>query len=87
MISRTNDWQPDAEKGEAVSVSVVQRVADELDADPIALPPLYRTIDPDFLDALPEWGPVEVAFTYCDHEVTVRCDEARTTIIHLEATS
>lgn len=59
-------------------------MADRLDAEPTELSPLYEAIDPDFLDELTEWGPIQVAFTYCDREVTVRCDGARAIAIHVE---
>lgn len=83
MSVRTEDWQTGTERDEAISVRVVRRVADRLDAEPTELSPLYEAIDPDFLDEITEWAPVRVGFTYCDREVTVRCDEAQTITVRV----
>lgn len=53
------------------STDVVQTVAESTNNDPVDLPPLYETIDPDALDSILEetvdgW----VSFTYAGVEVT-----------------
>lgn len=57
------------------SVRVVEAVADAIDADPLELPPLYETVDPDALDALFDAG-LEgcVQFPYDGHDVTIHGD-------------
>ncbi|MFW5911103.1 MAG: HalOD1 output domain-containing protein [Halolamina sp.] len=58
-----------------VSERVIRRVAAANDADPLALPPLYDTIDPDALDDLVEgMAAGTVAFSYADCAVTVSDD-------------
>ena len=60
----------------APSVALITAVADLADADPLELPPLYETIDPDTIDEfvgsdeLPDVAGT-VAFTYEGYEVTV----------------
>lgn len=63
------------------STAVVELVAEFADTDPLELPPIYRSIDPDALDALVAPGPggtearaTAVSFTYGDHDVTVHGD-------------
>lgn len=78
------DWEAEwsIEESKQPSQLVVETVADAEDADPLALPPLYNTIDPDALDALfqPQFRtagepPVgEVRFSY--HGYTVRVTAA-----------
>ncbi|MFC6824320.1 HalOD1 output domain-containing protein [Halopelagius fulvigenes] len=57
------------------SVAVVERVADHLDADPLALEPLSKAIDPDVLDAFADTGSVapdaELRFSYLGCEIVV----------------
>ena len=54
---------------------IVQAVADTKSTDPLDLPPLYDSIDPDalgkFVDRMDEG---EVVFSYAGTEVTVRDD-------------
>lgn len=55
------------------SRAVVQAVADADDSDPVDLPPLYRVLDPDALDAIFRDRPDgSVTFEYNGYTVTVR---------------
>lgn len=60
------------------SVTVVERVADRLDADPLNLKPLSRVIDPDVLDAFTNAGAVdpesELRFRYLGCDIVVYGD-------------
>lgn len=60
------------------SVTVVERVADCLNADPLNLKPLSRVIDPDVLDAFANAGAVdpdsELRFRYLGCDVVVYGD-------------
>lgn len=61
-----------AQLSQAISVQVIQTVADATDRDTSELPPLYGTVDPDALDALVEgMTDGEITFTYAGEEVTV----------------
>lgn len=58
------------------SEAVIYRVAEQQDVDPVELPPLYESIDPDALDSLVQSSAasdsqLEVEFTYAGHDVTV----------------
>ncbi|SFF78491.1 hypothetical protein SAMN04488063_0280 [Halopelagius inordinatus] len=60
---------------EEATVAVVTAVAQEEGRDPLDLPPLYGTIDPDVLEAVARsevgdeyW----VAFSYCGYRVEVK---------------
>lgn len=55
-----------------VSGRVVQTVADRADSDPLELPPLYESVDPDALDAFVR-GTADgrVEFRYAGYAVTV----------------
>ena len=66
---------------ESVSASgqVAKSIADKEGTDPLDIPPLYESVDPDALDALftpdsrePVLG--EVTFTHAGYEVTVAYD-------------
>ncbi|MHB9288789.1 HalOD1 output domain-containing protein [Halobacteriales archaeon Cl-PHB] len=58
-------------------VDVVEAVARSTDSDPLSLPPLNRSIDPEALDAIAEGaGLVELTFTYHGHLVTIDADGA-----------
>lgn len=62
---------------EAVSLAIVSEVAESKNVDPVALDPLYETVDPDAVDALLERefeGTIE--FEYADCPVRVRGDGA-----------
>ena len=68
---------PDATASEAVVATVAERAG----TDPVALPPLYDTIDPDALDAIFRDGrPGRVSFGYAGYEVTV-CGRDQITVI------
>jgi hypothetical protein len=55
-----------------VSEQVVEQVARATGTDPLELPPLYDSIDPDALDSLARGpGDVEVSFEYAGQEVCV----------------
>ncbi|MFD1685311.1 HalOD1 output domain-containing protein [Halobellus litoreus] len=55
-----------------VSEQIVEHVASATDTDPLELPPLYESIDPDALNALVAGpGDVEITFPYAGREVCV----------------
>jgi len=55
-----------------VSEQIVDHVASATGTDPLELPPLYESVDPDALNALVSGpGDVEVSFLYADREVCV----------------
>lgn len=63
------------------SEAVVATVADRAGTEPIALPPLYDSIDPDALDAIfRDDHPGRVTFSYAGYEVTV-CGRDQVTVI------
>lgn len=54
---------------------VIRTVAETTDTDPLELPPLYETIDPDALDALVEnMTTGTISFTYAGRDLTVNSD-------------
>lgn len=68
----TNTFGTGVEPSEAV----VQQVANSKDVDALDLPPLYRTIDPEALDALVESDgsggtELDIEFVYHGYDVTV----------------
>lgn len=58
-------------ESEPVSISVVHTVATAADVDPMSLPPLYETIDPDALNDVAACGPVGVSFEYAGYDIYV----------------
>lgn len=64
-------YAPDA--GEQPSEAVVAAVAIATDSDPLSLPPLYETIDPDALDSLSGGGGrgIVVSFRFAGYDVIV----------------
>lgn len=63
------------------SEGVVEAMAQHTDSDPLELPPLYKAIDPDALDALfhgqrKATAPARVQFHYAGHSVTITEDGA-----------
>jgi len=73
--SGTVRTQFDQEKTPA-SMAVIATLADVMDTDPVALNPLYSTVDPDALDALVRVrdgmdGDTHVRFTHEGHAITV----------------
>ncbi|MXV62953.1 hypothetical protein GS429_12915 [Natronorubrum sp. JWXQ-INN-674] len=72
MSGTTLDYHNDS-----LSLSVIEALADELEADPVDLEPLYHAVDPEALDQLFQrgsTGEARVTFTYEAHEVEVRSD-------------
>lgn len=72
MSGTTLDYHNDS-----LSLSVIDALATELDADPVELEPLYNVIDPEALDQLFQddgSATVTVRFTYDGHAVDVRSD-------------
>lgn len=60
---------------ETATKQVVRTVAETTETDPLELPPLYETIDPDALDALVEdMEAGTISFPYVGHEITVNSD-------------
>lgn len=58
-----------------VTYRVVQSVAEYDDTDPLDLPPLYHTIDPDVLEAnIQSTNEGEIHFQYAGYSVTVYDD-------------
>ncbi|WP_347877763.1 HalOD1 output domain-containing protein [Halobacterium sp. R2-5] len=54
---------------------ILDAVAAQTDSDPVDLPPLYDTIDPEVLDSLVEtMDNGAISFTYAGHEITVAHD-------------
>lgn len=71
----------DTEDTGSLSTTVVTAVAKAASVEPVELPPLYETIDPDALDKLLGASPTGsrsyngyVTFGYADHSVTVHAD-------------
>lgn len=55
------------------SEGIIEALAEETDTDPLALPPLYETIDPEALDRLfADRDDGTVTFSYCGYAVTVQ---------------
>lgn len=71
--TKTTDDRPFSQR-------VIDQVAANEGVDPLALPPLYETLDPEVLDALIEShsdrtdGGLSVNFTYQNYSVHVRGD-------------
>ena len=64
---------------DSISSTIVRRVAAHTEKDPIELPPLYETIDPDALDEVMTSGSaagssVSVRFTYAGLYVTATAE-------------
>lgn len=56
-------------------VRVVTAVADELDVDPVAMTPLYETLDADALDRLLQSdASIEIVFEHDGHAIEVASD-------------
>ena len=55
--------------------ATIAAVADAMAVDPVTLPPLFESIDPDALNALFSWDPGprtgQVTFAYCGYEVVI----------------
>ncbi|TYT63821.1 HalOD1 output domain-containing protein [Natrialba swarupiae] len=71
----------DPADGERPSTAIVTAVASVLERDPLELPPLYETVDPDALDSLlqhahrtDDTATHEVWFSYEGVDVGVRSD-------------
>lgn len=61
--------------GETATVQVIQTVAETTSTDPLELPPLYDTIDPDALDSLVEdMTTGTISFNYTGLDITVHSD-------------
>jgi len=65
-----------------ISVQIVEAVAETAGVDPLELPPLYETIDPEAIDTLiadseasRSTSPDVIKFAYADHTVTVYGDQ------------
>lgn len=71
MSETTLDYRNDS-----VSLSVIDALAAELDADPVELDPLYHVVDPEALDQLVRGAATgtRVRFAYDGHTVEVRGD-------------
>lgn len=53
----------------STAIEIVDRVAEMEEQDPLDLPPLYDTVDPDALDCLAESSKVQ--FEYIGYNITV----------------
>lgn len=63
------------ETAESPSLRVIETIAAVTDADPLTMPPLYDTVDPDALDTvLDADGTIEIVFEYDGHAVEVTGD-------------
>ena len=67
--------------GETPSIEIIEQVASLEETDPVALPPLYDTVDPEALDSLfhsstsgGARAESTVRFTYCGYDVRVGAD-------------
>lgn len=59
----------------SVTEQIVRQVASAMNHDPLELPPLYESVDPDGLERLVDsMADGEVSFTYAGHQVTVSDD-------------
>lgn len=59
----------------SASERVIQTVASQSNTDALDLPPLFDTLDPDFLDTLiREMNEGEVSFSYAGFNITVNTD-------------
>ena len=66
--------RPDTDDG-SPSERVILAVAEQTNTDPVELPPLYHTIDPEALDAfLATWEDGLIEFQYAGHSVSIECD-------------
>ena len=72
-VSKTSD--------DSATLTIVERIATLEGRDPVTLPPLYDTIDPEALDSLvgsstagDSRSPTTIRFTYCGYDVRVRGD-------------
>jgi hypothetical protein len=80
MTASDHAVQHDFEGDQLLSTTVISAVADATGVQPLDLPPLYETIDPDTLDSLfrqtTESGgvPDHIAFTHAGCTVTVHDD-------------
>ena len=65
---------------EPIFLAVVERIAEREGVDPLDLPPLHSSIDPDALAAVVDGRITEakITFTYCGYEVTVDADRTIT---------
>lgn len=66
---------------ETPSLEIIEQVASLEETDPLALPPLYDTVDPEALDSLVHSSAADgaraestVRFTYCGYDVRVEAD-------------
>ncbi|WP_415379909.1 HalOD1 output domain-containing protein [Halosimplex sp. TS25] len=64
---------------DAVSVAVVERLATANECEPDAIPPLYRSVDPDALERLVGdtgggGGLARISFSHAGYDVTVSGD-------------
>jgi hypothetical protein len=56
----------------SVSELVIQKVAEVTDRDPVDLPPLYHSVDPDAVDELVEsLSNGTIQFTYANQEIVI----------------
>lgn len=73
-LSATTTWEHNGENTPVYAV--LSAVADAEGVDPVALPPLYETIDPEALNTLftarPEAAVETVTFQYTGYDVVVR---------------
>ena len=70
----TDPWSRTVAVGddEQPSMAIIDAVARIEGAEPIELPPLYDSTDPDVLDAVSEAdGFTSLEFTYCDRPITL----------------
>lgn len=71
-------------RSESASESVIRALSDATSTDPLRLPPLYESIEPEALDQLFATTPCDTSFeerslrfTYEDHVVVCRDSEVR----------
>lgn len=64
---------------EKPSMTIIKRIAEREGKNPVDLPPLYYTIDPEAIDTLccpsgARSSEPQISFTYCGYEVSIQDD-------------
>lgn len=71
MVSVGSGPSSDVVDSGSVSTDVVAAVAAAEETDPLSLPPLYETIDPDALDEVAACDTAGVSYEYAGYEIHV----------------
>lgn len=57
----------------SMTIGIVEKISEIKDQDPLDLPPLYNSVDPDALDQLANSNKVQ--FEYIGHEITIENED------------